>query len=473
MIKNLYFRDPGVVRHEFNMGMSGSGKTTYIKSRIAQQIKRGGGLTCVDAKLDYEFLQWLYSMCVTYNRKCHLRIINIDDSANSHTYNPLLTGDAEAVTSRFSNVVQTKSNAQAEHFKSMMTQALTPTVDCIKQMDIAYNAMDLFILMTNPTAMTWLLANTPESEARRNFQIHLNNYQEYNYSTKRVEINLNRLRSQVGGAAARLYPYGSGHLGKIMGSYNPELNLLDAIDNCLITYIMLPTMEKKESSSAFATLFLSDFISTVALMYKRHPSTLPIIPHEFYGDEFGSWAVEHVEEGFEKFRGANIALSVSFQTAANLLNLGEGFADKVIGNCNLRNFMQLGDNTSRVVAADIVGQILKKFRSESKGVSVGEGNKKFDWQVFHNISQSETSTQSAQERYDYLIRPEEFGELDVGTMYSVPLSAKQCFKLQDPIIEPRARQEFSLTRYATPARTGLNLADRFNLEFSEQVLEEE
>jgi hypothetical protein len=448
------------------MGKSGSGKTTYIKARIAQQIKRGGGLTCVDAKLDYEFLEWLNSTCATYNRKFDLRVINIDSPETSHTYSPLLSGDAEAVTSRFANVVQTGSDASAEHFKGMAVQALTPTIACIKEMNMAYNALDLFILLTNPTAMNWLLTNTPEGEARRNFALHLDSYRSYDPRTQSREINTARIQQQIGGLASRIYSYGTGNLGKIMNGYSPELNLLDAIDNNLITYIMLPTMEKKESSAAFAKLYLSDLVSTVAAMYKRPSSTLPIIPHEIFGDEFGSWAIDHIEEGFEKFRGARISLNVSFQTAANLLKLGEDFADKVIGNCDTRNFMQLGDPRSCEVAAKIVGQMIKKFRSESSGVSVGEGNKNLDFQLFHNISQSESSSEGYSERYDYIVRPEEFMALDVGEAFCIPLAAKQCFKLKIPVFDPRVREPFKITRFETPARVGLNMAERFDLEFA-------
>lgn len=466
-MKNLYLRDAGSVKHEFSMGKSGSGKTTYIKARVAQQIKRGGGTTIVDAKLDYEFLEWLYSTAATYNRQSQIRVINIDDPANSHTYAPHLTGDAEAVTSRYANVVQTGADASADHFKSMAVQALMPTIACVKEMGMAYNALDLYILLTNANAMNWLLNNTPESEAKRNYGLHLESYRRMNPTTKTREIDTARIMQQIGGVATRIYAYGTGNLGKIMNGYNPELNLLDAIDNNLITYIMLPTMEKKESSAAFAKLYLSDLVSTVALMYKRPPWTLPVIPHEVYGDEFGSWAIDHIEEGFEKFRGARISLNVSFQTAANLLKLGEDFADKVIGNCDTRNFMQLGDPRSCEIAANIVGQMLKKFKTESSGMSTGEGNKHLDFQLFHNISQSESTSEGFQERYDYIIRPEEFMNLDVGTAFCVPLAAKQCFKLKVPVYEPKVRQEFKITRFETPSRVGLNLADRFDMDFAQ------
>jgi len=201
-------------------------------------------------------------------------------------------------------------------------------------------------------------------------------------------------------------------------------------------------------------------------MYKRPSWTLPRIPHEVYGDEFGSWAIEHIEEGFEKFRGAQVSLNVSFQTAANLLRLGEDFADKVIGNCDTRYFMALGDPRSCETAAKIVGQMLKKFRSESRGESSGEGNKHLDFQLFHNVSHGESSSTSYSERYDYIIRPEDFMAMDVGTAYAVPLSAKQCFKLKIPVYEPRIKEPFKITRFETPAKVGLNLADRFDMDFA-------
>jgi hypothetical protein len=133
--------------------------------------------------------------------------------------------------------------------------------------------------------------------------------------------------------------------------------------------------------------------------------------------------------------------------------------------------MQLGDPRSAEVAASIVGQMIKKFRSESSGVSVGEGNKNLDWTVFHNISQSESKSVSTQERYDYIVRPEEFARLDIGEAFTIPLAAKQCFKIKVPIYEPAFREAFDITHYSTPAKVGLNLGERFNVEFSESEME--
>src|SRR4051794_31879338 len=112
------------------MGKSGAGKTTYLMNRLWQQLKRGGGAFVLDAKTDYDFRDELWDMARAVGREMDMRCVNIDNAAESHTYNPLLRGDAIAVASRFTNTVDAGNNASADHFKSQgnlaLTAALTP-----------------------------------------------------------------------------------------------------------------------------------------------------------------------------------------------------------------------------------------------------------------------------------------------------------------------------------------------------------
>jgi intracellular multiplication protein IcmO len=462
-MRNLYLRPSGRVRHESVLGRSGSGKSEYMKSRIAQQIRRGGAAVIVDAKPTEDFLDWVSSIAYCYGRWHQLRVVDLQRPDRSHTYSAIVRGDGEMVSERIANIfgAGAKRDASAEHFKQMMLNALQPTVDCIKRLGRAYNIWDLYILMTNPVAMEWLLRQTPESQEKQNYATFLQTYRtpvvDRQSGTTEWRINTQSMQQQIRGAAGRLQPYGTGNLGAIMRTYAPEVDLLDVIDTGKILYVPLPTLERGETAFAFAKLLLSDFKAAVAEIYARGQHTAPLIPAMFYGDEFGSWTIDRSEELVEKMRGANIGGMFLFQTSANLTVNGPEFAARIIGNCEMRTFLQLGDPDSCELAAKIIGEELRRFTSESEVQAQSASNRFLDVQVFHGVARSQSKSVSAAERYDYVVRPEELAGLPVGEAFFLPMAAQAVFRTRFPMVEPPLRYPYWKQSYKVEQRPGLNL----------------
>lgn len=465
---NLYLRDDGVLRHEFGMGKSGSGKTQYLLHRLRQVMARGGGAMIVDAKLDYEFLHDLWSLAYAYGRQYDMRVVNIDDASISHTYNPLLRGDGESVTDRFVNTVDTGTpGGSGEHFKTQARISLLPTIAAIKFLNMAYTPLDLFILMTNPNAMEWLLkelrTKDNHSEEYLNYAMYLDSQRDKNRDGA-YEINMAKLKQQTFGVAGRLLPYGQQEMGKVMNTYNPEVDLLEAIANNQIIFFMLPTLEKNESSIAFAKLFLSDLRSCIATIYRDPVAYKPLIPYEIYLDEFGSYAMLSVAQLFEMARGANIALLPFFQTVANLTRLGDEFAIQIMENTEIKTFLNLGGKDSRNEAAEISGEVLRYMKSVSKNEGRGLSNTHLDSDLFSKVSHSEGVSTGYKQTYDYKVRPEVFENLGPGE--SVVLIGGRAFKIKLPMVEPDVKKRYERIRYRKPSVIGLSLIDRFETEFS-------
>jgi intracellular multiplication protein IcmO len=463
---NLYVTDQGAVRHETVIGKSGSGKTNYLLHRLRQQMKRGGGAFILDSKTDYDFRDELWDLGHCCGREMDLRCVNIDNAAESHTYNPLLRGDAIAVASRFTDTVDVGNNPTAEHFKAQGNLALTAALTPVKSLQAAYNAKDLYILLSNPEAMGWLLRQLPPGEARQSFDIWLESYRHWDNVQKATRINTSVLRQQIGGIVARLYIYSVGEIGKVMNSYNPEVDLLNAIDNHHIVYFMIPSLDKSEASIAFAKLFFSDFRSTLAALYRRPKWQRPRIPHESYLDEFGSYTNRLVPQTFEMGRGAQCAMIPMFQTYANLKLVSEDFADQIIGNTEIQTFLTIGDPNTAEFAAKTTGEILRKFKMESRGESHSSGNKNLQLEVFHSLGKTSSESVTLREQYDYRIRADEFRDLDVGEAFVFVKGAKSGYKVKLPLCEAPASGGFRLRRFETKERAGLNLATKFDTEFS-------
>ncbi|MBN6739291.1 TraM recognition domain-containing protein [Acidithiobacillus sp. MC6.1] len=459
MVRNMYVTDDGMVRHSMIMARSGSGKTEFLKSMFYQQVLRGGGKLLMDGKLDYKFLDDLYSISHSCYREMDFRVINIENAAVSHTYNPLLRGSALTVASRIGATIETGENASAKHFKTMGTNLLASIIGAIQAQGKAFNFLDLFIIMTNPSAMDWLSKNTPPGEARDFFHIQLSSYRNPNAKGGGVNIDLNRLLVQVGGVAGQLYQYSMGDMGKVMGDYSPQVDLLDCIDQDLLLCVMIPRLEISESAQAFARMFFSDLASAIGVIYKRPKEDLSYIPFEVDMDEFGSYAPLTAGILFEVARGARVAMSPAFQTKANLEVLGDDFVMQIVGNTENKYIMQLGDPDTQEFAADIIGEKIKVFRSRVQGSSSGASNKFLDHDIFHNISKSSSDSRMSKTQYDYRIRPETFQAMPPGR--GILFHAGKAFHVDFPMVKPRVSLKYQKPEVATKQRDGLHLHKRF------------
>lgn len=456
---NLYLAPEGLLRHEAVTGKSGSGKSEYLLWRLSQQIKLGGGAFVLDAKTDYGFRHRLWNLARACAREHDLRCVNIDDGANSNTYNPLLRGDAVAVASRFTETLDVGGSATAEHFRAQGHLALTAAMTAIKTLDLAYNAADLYVVLSHPPAMQWLLQSTRGERERSSYAAWLQPYCQTERGVMR--INLQALRQQIGGVASRLFVYGTGEIGRVMGAYAPEVDLLDCIDNNHIVYLMLPALEKNEAALAFARLFFSDLRSALAALYKRPRAGRPRVPFMVALDEFGSYASRVVAPTFEMARGAGVALMPIFQTYANLRNVSEEFADQIVGNTEVSTFFCVGDPNTAEFAARLFGQARRAFAAHSATESDSDQNRNLALGLFHPIARSRSRGIAWREAYDHRVRPEELMELPPGHAFVRVKSANSAFKLCTPMIRPPQGSGFTHAGYATGARPGLDLMQRF------------
>ncbi|CAM8641478.1 TraD/TraG, TraM recognition site [Comamonadaceae bacterium] len=467
MTRNLYTKRQGVVRHEFLLGKSGQGKTEAILTKLAQQTRRGGGWAFVDAKPEEKTETIINTMASVYGRRLDLRVIDLRNPKNSHTYNPILSGNTTQAVSTVGNIFGGDLDASAKHFKTMMLAALQPAIGCIKEMNKAFNCQDLLILLTNPNAMNWLYNNTPASAAKTQYNIWLDGYRTQRTDRQgntTTEIDTQRLRTQIMGGATAMHTYSVDELGEIMNPYSPQVTWRDVIENDRMLYIKLPTMEMREQAIPFAQMMLSDFKAYVGEMYDK--GFKPAIPFLWVGDEFGSWAIEGAEELVEKMRGAGIGGIFSFQTYANLVRLSEEFAARMVGSCETRTFLALGDTQSREFASELIGELLKDFRSQSTSTGASKGNTNLDIELFHKVSQSTGESSGTQERYDYAVRPERFRDLGLGEAIVVPMAARRAFDVKFPLFDPVDTVPYVKRDIPTPDVVGLNLQAIFEQELA-------
>lgn len=386
------------MRHCLIVGQSGVGKTVFGEWVLAQQIANGGGLLWIDGKLDPDNLYKLDAMCAWAGRRADLLVINAGDPGLTNSYNPILYGDADEVSSRVLSLIpSSESNPGTDYYRQAANQGVTTLVDAIQRAGLAYNFMDLSILLQNQRALSMLENLVPPGPESKALKLFLEQFKQTNKDGV-VSIDMKRLKETFGGIGGRLHMFGSGNFGRITGTYSPDVNLYEAIRQNKIIYVMLPTMGKKEAASNFGKMMLGDLRSAIAQVQSLPKDERPWPPFLNFSDEFGSYVTQAADRPFEQGRSAHVVMMPAFQTMANLDAVSEELREMVLGNTWNKVFFKVGTDDTAQKIVDLIG----KERRVALTVSISGGHS-----VRHDATGSAPKDASGSDSFGLTERTEE------------------------------------------------------------------
>lgn len=357
------------MRHCLIVGQSGVGKTVFGEWILTQQIAQGGGVLWIDGKLDPGNLEKLDQLCTWAGRRGDLLVINAGDPNLSNSYNPILYGDADEVSSRILSLIpSSESSPGTDYYRQAANQGITTLVGAIQRSGMAYNFMDLAILLQNQRALSMLENMVPDGNDSKALRLFLEQYKQTNKDGI-SNIDMKRLKETFGGVGGRLHMFGSGNFGEITSSYTPDVNMYEAIRQNKIIYIMLPTMGKKEAASNFGKMAMGDLRTAISQVQALPKHERPWPPFLNFSDEFGSYVTQAADRPFEQGRSAHVVMMPAFQTIANLDAVSEELREMVIGNTWNKVFFKVGtdDTASKIV------ELIGKERRVALSLSVSGG----------------------------------------------------------------------------------------------------
>jgi hypothetical protein len=220
--KPVWLGQDEMMRHFLIAGMTGVGKTVASNLLMAQQMAKGGGLLWVDGKLDPQNMTHFFHMAKWLGRESDVRIINPANPELSNTYNFVLHGSAQEVAARILTTLGASSSSPgADYYKQAANQGLVSILGVLKWLKVAYNCMDLAILLSHPKALEDLFKRVQvhgnwgrEASA---FVLFLESCSDVARKSQSVAIDARKLRDLFGGVAGRLFVFGSGTCGEITG----------------------------------------------------------------------------------------------------------------------------------------------------------------------------------------------------------------------------------------------------------------
>jgi energy-coupling factor transporter ATP-binding protein EcfA2 len=394
--------DRALQHHVLLLGSSGSGKTQFLLSLLAQQIQRGGGCLMIDAKVDSEALASIRRLCRAADRLEDLRILWPPNPKASHRWNPLIRGKLQEVLTRVMALWGTTTRGEADFWRGQASTALHAVLGAMRKINPRVTFNDLYIALTSSDALLWLERTVePSSEEHSALLAFLANYR-----NQRGQLDIERMKRMVGGAPSYVAPYAWGELGAIMNDVEPTLDLLSALQNGQIVYVALPILAETQSAIALARMLISDLKQAVgSLLQCRDRLHLPYL---VLMDEASSYmTIEGIEQLFEQSRSAGVALVAAAQVASGFAAVNEAQQDSIFGNTATKIIMKLGDFASAELMAKTIGEELALFPSRTQAQSQGRSA---SWvnPMPDRSTTGQSETHGYQQRYDYTIRPEQF-----------------------------------------------------------------
>jgi len=444
-----------LMRHSAIIGQSGVGKTTVGEYLLWQQvIARGGGYLFIDAKLDVETRDKLAHMARLAGREDDFYVLNVDDPGNSHTYNPLLSGDADEVASRLLNLLpSSENNIGADFYKQQANHALTVIIAALQSAKYRYHFGDLSVMLQSSRAIEALERLIPEdSHERRSLRIFLDQFRR-RQGREGVQLDINKLKEVLGGMSGRIAMFSQGKFGEVFNTYAPEIDLTDIVLNNKMLYVMLPTMGKDTAALNLGKMVLSDLRTAVYNVQATPKYLRPNPPFMAFLDEMGSYVMPGIARLFEQARSASICLIPAFQSFANLSAVSPDFADIIIQNTWNKILFKFGSKDSPEMAADIIGKTVtfqktySKSNNESKSQTLLRTNPQSSEGGGHGLSESWRESEV------HRVTPDQLKSLGIGE--AVVMSGARMFHLNTPMLDfPKTVQPFKAIRHPCKVPSG-------------------
>jgi type IV secretory pathway TraG/TraD family ATPase VirD4 len=452
----LLLTDKMLTRHCLAVAATGSGKSNFLNLLLKQQLMRGGGVIHIDGKNSDDAVKEFLTLARSHDRWQDVRIINIDNSKMSNTYNPLLRGDPEQLVNRIMLLIDNKGES---FFRSQAANGLRAIVGLLSTTGLPFTFEDLRVIMSQEEAIRGLLSSAPkDTREYRDFDLFIQQIMEEDRRTGRRVLSDRKRQFAFGDLLGKISAYCSGQVRDVMNVYNPEVDVLRALRENQLLYVGLPMLMKGESATDFARMFLSDLLTAVGQLQNVPPNERPSPTFLVLMDEFSSYAISTMAPLFEQARSANVCLFPFIQTISSLSDPNKGlskdFANKIIGNTWNKIIFGLEDAESQEEMSRLAGELIR----ESRTVSKGEGMSGSELSLFGNRSSS--TSISVSEKREAVIPPEEFKSLNPGQAFY--LGKTGVYKLRVPEVVLRQDEEgIDFPRFRMPERQGLSLTDKY------------
>lgn len=312
----IYLPDLIRTRHIHILGATGSGKTeSVILNFLRQDVQRGLGSIILDAKGDTSFLNELHSW-VPHNR---LRVFDLTDT-ESLGYDPLDAGSAlEAAQRLFSSLTWSE-----EYYKSKALSALQRIFQTYHDLnDRNPTLVEVAKILETPESYSAFVGSPGSSQA-----IAIKDFQE-----------LSGLRDQI-------HSLTLGHLKTILSPNSESKINLSTAESGVVIYFRLQSLMSPQIVGIVGKLLINHLNFWAGTAHRERGQSKPRKLVPVYLDEFATFACPEFADLISKARSAGFALHFSHQSIGDVMEVSNGFLNRITDNAATKIVLRINDPDS-------------------------------------------------------------------------------------------------------------------------------
>ena len=382
--------------HTQIIGATGVGKTeSAMLTLFFDSIRNGHSVIFIDPKGDRSTLELIKALCTLANRENDLVQIDLGNTKDSASYNPLKIGSPSELKDKIvGSVIWTE-----EFYKKVAERILLNIFLIFEKANVPISINLLTEFLSNPKkfAKTAICAGASLQA-------------DFESLCKMIELN----QRNIEGLKADQELWTRSEIGIILS--RPESDsVLDWIQGRKIVYINLQTLAFEETSRRFGRLILQDLKTAVqrlqSMDQKKRPTTSLFI------DEFASIASSGFIELLNKARSANVQMTLAHQSLGDLTVVSPAFADQILDNTNTKIIFRIDSPDS----SDFFARLIGTRKSEKKTNQV---NSNFF------LGSAQTGMGTTRDTDEFVISPNEFRRLGRGEAFVLTKIPYQVSKVE-------------------------------------------
>ena len=335
------------------LGMTGTGKTTLLRSIISQDLARVVGpredphripMVIFDGKGDLEFFQDLLPHVHRAGRLHQLRLLNPARPDLSVRYNPFQCSDDEYMP--VVSMIFGSFNLRKEFFAKHQLNYLADIVRVLFYTGLKFNFYDVLVMAMDERVMKEQVERARKriaSDSSLSTQRRLN----FEMSIKNLYTSLgDRERVQkIQGLLNECMTFLDDQLSVLTGPYEQLLSLDDVIDQELILVVSLNINKNPEPMRSLGKMLLQNLQLVIGKRYESEEHRLranrPMLSVVL--DEFAPFGYRNFAQILQTARGTNTAFLFSMQALPQLMQVDKGFNEDVSSAPNTTMILRTRD----------------------------------------------------------------------------------------------------------------------------------
>lgn len=425
--------DDLLTRHFAMLGQTGVGKTETMLSMLYGITSRGGGALIFEAKGGKDVPLRVYQMLKEQGREQDFRFLNFEDVDLSHDYNPFIAGSPRSMISTGMMVLPQDGD---EFFKDVNRYALTAAIVCLKHQpgNPRFNIKDLVVLFSDIHKFVELYEKMPRTSEdfirAKQFVYQFMTFWKSRDKEGNEYLTADLYQNRLMGLVAKLSSFTHSEFGKLVNSYDPEINLRQAIEDGQVVVISFSSLADPDGTELFGKLVMADFARAIGDV--NAAGTKPPVPFMAFLDEYPSFKAEFHEKLWQLARSANVAMILSAQGYNFLANESETFAKNILANCWHHLFYDVRDKDTRDLAQGLSQTVINHFQQNSESENVGHSQSSENSGVVGQMSSGRGYSSGYKATREELLQPDDW-VLEEGD--GIMVGKSSTYRMRLPMID--------------------------------------